>query len=394
MVDLSSAMNGFAWPLGLLLAWLAGECASRWLHLPRISAYALVGFVLAPAQTGFLPSSQQPSMLLLANIALGLLLFECGYRINLRWLRANPWITVTGLAEAALTFVAVYALANGTGLSAIASMLLAALSMATSPATVVRVLNEERSSGQVSERVLHLSALNCALAVLVFKLLVGVVILRTSGSLWEAASVSVGLLAASVVLGAAAGALVSVLLNSTRSAAQDSTLAFGLAVILVVSIAHSLALSPVLATLGFGLAARHRRLVLSRTQRGFGPLGDVMSVLLFVFVAATLDYRDVLAGLGLGAGLMVVRQLAKLAGVCLFAHLSGISWRKGAYCGLAMAPLSAFVILVLEQTRHIGIELLENFAPLAAAALLLEIIGPLMTQRALVHSGEARESRE
>jgi hypothetical protein len=59
-----------------------------------------------------------------------------------------------------------------------------------------------------------------------------------------------------------------------------------------------------------------------------------------------------------------------------------------------MAPLSAFVILVLEQTRHIGIGLLENFAPLAAAALLLEIVGPLMIQRALVHSGEAREPRE
>jgi hypothetical protein len=36
--------------------------------------------------------------------------------------------------------------------------MLASLSMATSPATVVRVINEQRSSGQVTERVLHLCA--------------------------------------------------------------------------------------------------------------------------------------------------------------------------------------------------------------------------------------------
>jgi hypothetical protein len=38
--------------------------------------------------------------LLLADLAFGLILFELGYRINLRWLRTNPWIGVSSLAEA------------------------------------------------------------------------------------------------------------------------------------------------------------------------------------------------------------------------------------------------------------------------------------------------------
>jgi hypothetical protein len=42
-----------------------------------------------------------------------------------------------------------------------------------------------------------------------------------------------------------------------------------------------------------------------------------------------------------------------------------------------------FVILVLEQTRHLGINLIDELAPLAAAALILEIAGPVLIQIAL-----------
>ena len=48
----------------------------------------------------------------------------------------------------------------------LAALLLASLAMSTSPAAIVRVVNEQRSSGQVTERVLHLTAVNCVLAVL------------------------------------------------------------------------------------------------------------------------------------------------------------------------------------------------------------------------------------
>jgi hypothetical protein len=57
-----------------------------------------------------------------------------------------------------------------------------------------------------------------------------------------------------------------------------------------------------------------------------------------------------------------------------------------------MSPFSVFVILVLEQTRHLGINLIDQLAPPAAAALLLEIIGPLFTQMALKTARELPEN--
>ena len=62
--------------------------------------------------------------------------------------------------------------------------------------------------------------------------------------------------------------------------------------------------------------------------------------------------------------------------------------------GLALSPLSVFVILLLEQTRHLQLDLLGEVAGMAAMVLLLEIIGPLVTRCALQWAGETHQDRE
>lgn len=385
--------SDFAWPFAIALAWIVGEFGHRWSGLPRISIYGLVGFLLAQAPTGFLHQTDG-SLLLLANIAFGLILFEFGYRINLHWLRVNPWIGVTGLAEAIGTFAAVYGVAQWYGTPTIAALLLASLAMATSPAGVLRVINEQRSSGQVAERVLHLSALNCVLAVFTFKVIVGLWVFQSSGSLWQAIATSLIVLLASVGVGGLFGVLVPGIMRRLGNLAQDATVAFALAVILLVAVTHAAKLSPVLAALTFGLVARHRRVTLSQTQRNFGALGDLLTVLLFVFAVSRLEWPRVAAGASLGLTLVAVRFATKTFAVTIFSHVSGISWRKGALTGMALAPMSVFVILLLEQTRHLGITLADQVAALAAMALLLDLIGPILTQRALIWAKEAPNTTE
>lgn len=394
MPDLLPLARELAWPLVLLLAWLAGELGHRWSGLPRISLYALVGFALAPSQLGLLPPEPPDTVILLANIGFGLILFEAGHRINLDWLRNNPWLPATSLIEAGLTFWAVYQLAQWHGLPPTTTALLAALAMATSPAAIVRVINEQGSSGQVTERLLHLSVLNCVLAVFAFKIVVGLVVFGTSGDLWHAAYNGGVVLLASGLVGILFGQAVPALLRATERTTQDSTLAFALAVIALVMLTHALKLSPLLAALTFGLVARHRRMVLSRSQRGFGILGELLTLLLFIFVSATLQWQQVADGIGLGLALIGVRALAKSIGITALSRLSGITWRKGFLLSLAMNPLSVFVILMLEQTRISGVDLMAQLSPIAAAALMLEILAPVLTQLALRWAHESPNSKE
>jgi NhaP-type Na+/H+ or K+/H+ antiporter len=303
--DLTPLAGELAWPVAIAVAWVLGEAGHRVTSLPRISIYGLVGFGLGNTQIGWLPQASPDSVTFLADVAFGLVLFEFGYGINLRWLKTNPWIGVTGVLEAAMTFAAVYAVASLFGVPVVASLLLASLAMSTSPAAVMRVVNEERSSGQVTERLMHLTAVNCVLAVFVFKVIVGFWTFQTSGSVGQAFSSSLIQLAESACLGAAFGAGVPALLRVFGRLTRDATLGFAIGVMLLVAIAHAFKLSPVLATLTFGLVARHRRVVMNQTQRNFGALGDVLAVLLFVFVATTIEWQRVWTGLGLALALVL-----------------------------------------------------------------------------------------
>jgi Kef-type K+ transport system membrane component KefB len=130
----------------------------------------------------------------------------------------------------------------------------------------------------------------------------------------------------------------------------------------------------------------------TQTQRNFGALGEVLTVLLFVYAASTLDWRLVTAGGAMAVVVVLVRLLAKTAGVAAFSHLSGVTWRKGALTGLGLAPLAVFVILMLEHARYAGLKVVDDLHAMAAVAMLLEVFGPIIIQRALIWAHEAPES--
>lgn len=389
---LQTLLTEIAWPTALALAWVAGELGHRWLALPRISAYGLVGFVLGATQSGFLPSRATGPIALLADIAFGLIMFELGYRINLRWIRTNPWLGLTSVVEAVGTFATTFAVADWYGVARIPSFLLAALAMSTSPAAVLRVVNELRSSGQVTERALHLSAFNCVLAVIAFKIVIGYWVIAGDGNISEALWNSLVLLIVSSALGALFGTVVPGILRASSSMDRDNgaTVAFAVAVIALTALTYSIKFSPLLAALVFGIVARHRRIVLSHAQRNFGPLGDLLTILLFVFVAAALDWRRVESGLGLALAVIASRAGVKLVANTALSRAGGITLRKGALTGMALTPLSVVAILLLEQSRHLGLDLVDEIPAVAAMIFLLEIVGPIATQRALVWAGEAQ----
>lgn len=281
--------------------------------------------------------------MLLANVAFGMILFELGYRINLRWLRVNPWLGITSLIESGATFAAVYLVARWFNMPFIPSLLLSSLAMATSPVAVLLV---------------------------------------------------------SASIGGLFGVAVPGLLSRIGNTGRDATVAFAIAVIMLVALTHALNFSPVPATMAFGLMARHRRAVFSQAQRNFGALGNLLTVLLFVFMAAALDWQIVKGGFWLSLALMAVKRAAKNIGVVGFARAGGITWRKGLLTGIALTPLSGFfILLLLEQTRHLGtrhlgIGLMDQLTAPAAITLLLEVLGPVATQWALVWAKEAPDSRE
>jgi Kef-type K+ transport system membrane component KefB len=394
VTDLPFLLQSMAWPLVLLLAWFLGERLHEAWQIPRVTSYVAVGLLASLINLPGLTDAV-PGLPFLANVALSLVLFELGYRINLRWFRHNPWVLALGLVESVVTFAAVYLASGFFNLPIDTRLIIAALSVSASPAGIVRVANELRSAGQVTERVLHLCAINCLVSVLALKLVIGYWYLSTSGDLLQAAFGSVHVLATSVAVGALLGVAMPALLRTQRIQERDVTLVFALAVVLLTTMSYGLKLSPLLAALSFGIVARERRVHLTNAQRGFGTAGDLLTIFLFVYIAALLDWTEAGTGLLLGLVLIVVRTAAKVVCNVGAARLSGSTERKGLLTGLALTPMSAFAILLLEQSRLYGFGPAgQVLAVMAAMMLVQELLGPLVTQRSLMAAAETHVTKE
>jgi Kef-type K+ transport system membrane component KefB len=390
--DLSFLLQSVAWPLVLLVAWLLADMLYQRWHLPRVTSYVAVGMLAGAVNLPGL-TTDIPGLPFVATVALSLVLFEVGYRINLRWFLANPWVLLAGLLESGLTFGLVF---GATGwwseLGLHVRLAIASLAMASSPAGILRVVHELRSAGQVTERIVHLTAINCLLSVLVLKVVVGARALDVSGNVGHAAFGSLHVLMTSVVVGGALGFAMPRLLRGRWAASADgASVVFVLSVILLTTAAYGLKLSPLLAALAFGIVARERRVHLTHNQRNFGTAGDLLGVFLFVYIAAVLEWADVVNGLVLGVVLVLVRGAAKTMVTVATARVSGITVKKGLMTGLALSPMSAFVVLLVAQTEMVKFDLATNtLAAMAGMVLILELLGPVATQRALMAAREAQ----
>jgi Kef-type K+ transport system membrane component KefB len=93
--------------------------------------------------------------------------------------------------------------------------------------------------------------------------------------------------------------------------------------------------------------------------------------------------------LKLGLALLLFRMLSKVAVSVATAEVSGITARKGLMTGLALTPMSAFVVLLAGQSGLAGFDLADQtLAVMAGMVMVLELVGPWVTQRALMAAGE------
>jgi Kef-type K+ transport system membrane component KefB len=378
-------------PFTLLIAWLLGELGQRWFALPRITSYGIIGLAIAVIMNVSKTLFQVDdlwSLTLLAQIAFGLLLFELGYRINLSWLRHNPWLTLSALIESAATFIAIFYLAQFFELRLVPALLLAALATATSPLTILPVINELKSGGQVTERSLHLSAISCVLAIVAFNAIVGFWVLANAGDTFHAIWNSLIVVFVSAGLGVLFGVLLPRLLELADTNEKQSTVAFALAVTGLILVTHSLHFSPVLATLVFGLMARHHRNVRHQAQPNFGVLGDVLIIILFAHIGSRLQLDALLDGALLAGAILLTRYVIKSTTIVAFARLSGLSLKKGVLTGLALMPTATFGILLLELSAQRGLAFTETLTAIGGLLLLFDLASPIVLRRVLVLAGE------
>jgi Kef-type K+ transport system membrane component KefB len=374
----------------LVLATLTGESVFRFLRWPRLVGYAAAGMILAAGGAGLNVYDLQNSARAIVDTALAVLLFEIGHRVNLRWLRANPALLGMSLVESALGFGAVAFTLLWLGFPGLQAVFVAALLLATSPAVVLRISSEFHANGQVTERLLLLSALNTFYALLACSLLLGMMNADAAHSAAHSALRLLYLLGGSVFAAALLAWAVNWVERHFDFRDEGGALMLVGLIVLTLSLARMLHWSALLTPLLGGALLRWRSPRPRLWPRHFGTAGGVLIVLLFLILGLSLNARILLAG-GLAAALVVTaRALAKLLGTLLFGRLSGASWRQSLALGLSLNPAAgvSFVLALGVLGTDGGVALHGMLAVVFSAIALLELLAPLLTRWALGYCGD------
>lgn len=383
------APNAVFWiGLMLLIAGLCGELCWRTWRLPRLIGYSMVGLIAGPAGFGVINKALAVYARPLMDVALGLLLFEFGSRLSVRWIRTNSWLVATSVSEAALTFIAVITVLRLMHFPLMTAAVAASIAMATSPAIVAQLKSELGSEGQVTERLLALTALNSMYAVVLLKLL----------SAWLHKAYYRDLLAAIaeplyLIIGSLAVAYA--LARSCRHVKMQEEYSFAILiglVLLAVAITHMLELSTMLALLAAGIILKNLDQRPQLWPAHFGTAGWLLTV--FLFATTLLSFRwDYLPLGGLAAlALIAARFVAKFAAVLIFAKPSGIDLKQGAALGLSLSPMSALAYLLVDDTY----QFYPHFDPALRAIILcaivvLQILTPLLACWGLAFTSERKQ---
>ncbi|MBI4123518.1 MAG: cation:proton antiporter [Betaproteobacteria bacterium] len=374
----------------LVLGLLAGEAVRRYAALPRITGYVLAGVLLGPQASNLLSADALLDARLLVDLSIGLIVFELGFRLDFGWLRRNPWLLVTALAESLFCFWSIYATLAYFGFRPLLAAAAAAIGTATSPAVVMVVAQELRAQGQVTERMLLFTAVNSIFAYLALTLLLPFLYFEQASGWQDALLHPLYLLAGSVLAGFAASVLMLRLAGWIGQREEGQFVLLVATVVLTVGVAHSLNLSVLAALITLGMLARNldRGHVLLPLRFGHG--GQLFFVILFVLTGASLEFEALGVAAAVAAAFIVMRFLGKALALLAFGRLSGIRPGGAGLLAVALLPMSGLAVVMVQDTALFYPSFGRELADVVLSAVaVLELLGPLATQFALRRAGEA-----
>ena len=383
------------WALLLATAALCGYACQRRLGLPKVVGYALVGTLAGLLGLGGPLWPLQGPVLFALELGVAVVLFECGARINARWFLHNPMVLAQSLLEAGLTYGAVFLTLRALGVESGTATTVGLITMAASPVVLTRVVADTHAAGPVTDRAVVLATLSTLYA-LTLSAAQAHTLSSSEHTLWQAITPVLQVLLVSMAVAALVLYLPLRLALRLMSPLSQNTAILLLSLITAATAcASALGGSAPLAALLAGMLLKqlHPR-PLPWSER-LGTVSTLLAMLMFVLVSTVAAHAPWTGDITLVVlALVVVRLLAKAAGVGLGHWGSGASWRQAAWTACAMAPLSAVALLMVVPFSHTAPETGKTIASIALPAILLmELFGAIAATWALRRAGEARNTQ-
>jgi Kef-type K+ transport system membrane component KefB len=380
----------------LMAALLAGHLAQL-ARVPEVTGYLLVGTLIGPAAFDLISHDNVTTLAFLSDVALGLILFNIGAIFEAsNFRRVGPGVVRVTLWEASLAFVLVCLVLLASGMSWPLALLLAVVAMETAPATTLMVLNEYDAKGPLTDRLLALVAMNNMYVLVMFGVVTaGLRLAESADHGWFFAGYRAvhGLLwttVGSVALGTLLGLGMDLWAARAKESGEAMILSIG-TVLIAVGASRWLGLSPLFCTLALGATVANASYHGDRLLRALGRVDPPLYAAFFVLAGAELVPSSVL-GLGLiGAGYTVARTVGKIAGARIALRNQDVPRVVRQQLGNCLVSSSSLAVGLTIQIRSAFPAYAATVTGIVLAAVVIfEVVGPLLTRRALILTGEAK----
>ena len=371
----------------VIIGMIAGEIASR-LHLPRITGYIVAGIAISPSLTVLSLRPLLSEERIFVDVALGLVMFDLGRRIDLDWFERDRSLAAASFMEIVVCACLIFALLRYFGFTPLEAAVGAAIGISTSPAVLLLVARDAQAEGQVTERGLTLVAVNTLIAVFAVTMLFAAAHFEYRSSWTLVVLHPLYLFFGSVLVGAAA-AFAAVEMGRLLGKRQQPQFALMVALVLIaVGAAHTLKLSVLLALLVFGITSRRLDKNNHLIEVDWGNAAQLFYVVLFVITGASLPLSALTTAGWLALGYVAARAVGKWLGILVVAPFSTLRLRQSAWLSAALLPMSGVAIVLIHDVTEIFPEFDKLADVLLAAALYMELIGPIAVMIALRRAGE------
>ncbi|MED5510991.1 MAG: cation:proton antiporter [Pseudomonadota bacterium] len=381
--------------LGLLLVTglLLSLVAARF-NLPRIALYALAGLVWSQDLLGGVFDLQLGNWSgVLTDTALALIAYLIGGSVTARQLKrlGNTIVFCTVgevLGAATLVFLGVWLFLSGQVGAVLVAAALAVLAASTAPAATVAVIHEYRSRGPLTTSLLGVVALDDAVGIILFSLLLA---MTTGTSITAAMSMAAVEIGGALMLGMVMGWALAFFGHRVRNPHFFLPMVLS-AILLSQGLAEIWHCSALLTAMTLGFVARAT--FKSGGERLLAPveyLEELVFLVFFTLAGAHFDLDVLLSGVELVIIYVVARVLGKMAGTNLAARFIAAPESVRKYIGLGVVPQAGIAIgLALSLVNHpvfadSGL-LIVNV--ILASTLIYELLGPFATRYALLKAGE------
>jgi len=375
----------------VLLAGLAGGRVAQQFKLPSVTGYLLAGFILGPSVMNLITPEINYSMTLVTEFAIGLLSVSVGMELHRHVLKNNGRTLLTiSIGNTMISLILVTLATYFIGLSFSQAIILGVVSLTVSPAGVMEIVKERKTSGPMTRTLLNLVALDNLISITLFGLVLSLVqasmqptFVYTDVIISIVRDIGLGLL-----IGAFSGFVFAYFLE--KQLLQDKLLVIIISVIMVNNgLAELFNLSPVLMCIFTGIAitnlTNNRVRVASTFERINLPVNVMFLTLSGAHIEIGIIYKVGLIGLAY----ILARLIGRAGGAYLFAQMTDLDKKAKQNIGLGLVPQAGIAIglvTIAEQTLPSMAGTLSGV--LLTGVIFFEVIGPLIVETGLSRAGE------